>query len=216
MSARPRHHGPNRWDRRSGDNVRWAVRTLAQALGVGVRRHDWRDASRKRRQRGRWIGRSEPRWFARARPRRPFPRVPEPPRGRPFVNACAPWGVNGQRYPGRHGPLDWRDGVLPRRGHAVAVIKAPRCPGQKVLRERQPRGLIPRGTPGEAPKGQPRNHRPQRKQSGRRPMGRKEREKRWARSRKAPPSSRWRMGEKEDGVPSRGPMPGESAAFWRT
>ena len=146
MSARPRYHGPNRWDRRSGDNVRWAVRTLAQALGVGVRRHDWRDANRQRRQRSRWVLRSEPRWFARARPRRPFTRVPEPPRGRPFVNGYEAQAGNWQRLPGRPDPLDCRDMVLPRRVQTVAVIKARHWTRQKVLRERQPRGLIPRGT----------------------------------------------------------------------
>ena len=142
---------PKQRDRRSGDNVSWAVRTLAQALGVGVRRHDWRDASGQRRQRTRLGGRSEPRWFARAQPRRPFTRIPKPPRGRPFVNGYAARDGNWQRIPGRPDPLDWRDMVLPRRGRPVAVIEAPGCPGQKVLRERQPRGLIPRGTPRRGP-----------------------------------------------------------------
>ena len=41
--------------------------------------------------------------------------------------------------------------MLPRRGPTVAVIEAPRWPRQEVLRERQPRGLIPRGTPREGP-----------------------------------------------------------------
>mgnify|MGYP004530260289 CR=1 FL=1 len=141
MSARPRYHRPNRWVWDGGEDVRWAVRTLAQAFNAGARRHDWHDASRKRRQQGRWIWRNDPRWSANAQPRRLFSRVPEQPRGRPFAH----------RYPGRHGHHDWRDGVLPRRGRPVAVLKAPHSPGQKVLRERQPRGLIPRGTPQGGP-----------------------------------------------------------------
>ena len=236
MSARRRYHGPNRWDRRSGDNVRRAVRTLAQALGVGVCRHDWRDASWQRRQRGRWVRMSEPRWFASARPRRPFPRVPEPPRGRPFVNGYEARGWNWQRIPGRPDPLDWRDMVLPRRGQAVAVIEAPRCPGQKVLRERQPRGLIPRGTPrggpersAEEPWRKPRGglcggpersaKDPQTPKKAAQPKanGKREARKEVGKKPKSPTIITVEMnGRERSWGPSRRPMPGELAAFCRT
>ena len=113
--------------------------------------------------------------------------------------------------------------------------KIPVVPGKKCCARGSLVGSFPDALHGEAPKGQPknrgenleavrveapqghpRNHRRQRKQHNRRPVGRKEQERTSARRRKAPPSSRWRMGEKGVGAPSRRPTPGELAAFWRT
>ena len=211
MSARPRYHRPNRWVWDSGDDVRWAVRTIAQALGAGVSHHDWHDASRKRRHRGRWIWRSDPRWFANARPRGPFLRVPEPPRGDHSFTATGLWVGTGSAIREDMDTLTGETGYS--RGEDCPSLSSKLLTGPDKMRcargslvgsfPEALHGEAPEGQPKnrgetleavcvEAPKGQPRNHRPQRKQHSRMPMGRKEREKRSTRSRKAPPSSQWR------------------------
>ena len=157
MFPRQRYHGPNRWDRDSGDYVRWAVRTLAQALSTEACRSGWRHASWQPYQRSRWSWRSEPRRSVGAPSRGQVSRIPGPPRRQPPTNGHAERRAVWQKPPRRPGQFDWRDRVLPRRGPPVATIKAPGWPRQEVPNKRQPRGFVPRGTLPGCPKGQPKN-----------------------------------------------------------
>ena len=95
MFSRPRHHGP-RWAGVRGKEVRWAVSTIARALGAGNRRQDWRGPSRPSRQPRSPVWLTEPRGFANAPSKRPFPRNPEPWRWRPAFNRNAACGMNWQ------------------------------------------------------------------------------------------------------------------------
>ena len=143
MSAGRRYHGPRMWARDRGDAVRWALRTLAQAFRGDGRRPDWRDASRQCPPGWRPVRRGEPRWFAGAPPRGPFPRTREPGYWRPRFfgderrSNCQPPPV--QR------PRDSRFRPAPRRGPPVAAIKVPRWHWQEWWNERRPRGSEPRG-----------------------------------------------------------------------
>ena len=144
MFARLRYHAPCGWAGNSGDDVRWAVRTLAQALGAEGRRHDWRDPRWRSRRQRKWVRRSHPRWSD-CPPGRPFPRMPEMPRWSPSLNGYEPREGKWSRYPGRPVPRGWNDRAFPRRGKPVAVVEAPRWPRQEAWCERRPRGFEPRG-----------------------------------------------------------------------
>ena len=150
MFPRQRYHGPNRWDRDSGDDVCWAVRTLAQALDAQARRREWRHTSRQPTGEAGGAGEANLDGPSERHPEG-VPRTPQTPRWQPPTNGYAARRAPWQRQPRRASPSDWRDRVLPRRGPPVAVIKAPRWSWQEVPNKRQPRGLVPRSSPRGGP-----------------------------------------------------------------
>ena len=144
MSARQGHHGPKIWAHGRGSDVRWAVMTLARALGAGSRRPYWRGPSWQNSPRWRPSQRREPWRFSSAPPRGPFQGSREPGYWRPRSFMEERWGSKWQRSPMQR-PSDWRRHPMPRRGPPVATIMVPRWYRPVVWDERRPRGSNPRG-----------------------------------------------------------------------
>mgnify|MGYP004511689957 CR=1 FL=1 len=143
MSAPRRYHGPSRWEKRRGQDIRAAVRTLTQILDEESHHPEWRDADWHSLQR-RWAPGSTPRWPDPAPPRRTFQRTPGPRHWRPYYWDDRRWGRNWKHKSPRPSPWVWRPRVQPRRGPPVAAIVAPRW-YQQDLRKRRPSGNVPGG-----------------------------------------------------------------------
>ena len=144
MPPRPRYHNNRYWVPDSGDDVRWAVRTLAAAIGAETHHNEWWNPSWYRSQR-RTGPRRGPRQFH-GPPRGAFQRRPDPWQWRPYF-------PGNERYPGsvqqeapRTHRQNWRPRMRPRRGPPVAAIKAPRRYHHGEWEKRQPHGSNPGGT----------------------------------------------------------------------
>ena len=154
MFPRPRYHHRMVGVQDRVDEIRGAARVLVRLLQPGNSRSRWPDQSWQSQQRG-WMPRRESRLFTSPPSSPPFQWTPRPRRWWPYVGPDQRWGGNPKHFPPRPDPRNWRSRVLPRRGPPVAANRVPRWPRQEEMCERQPRGLVPRGTLREAPKGQP-------------------------------------------------------------
>ena len=134
ISAWPRKTPKNMGLDREGD-VRWAVMTLARALGAGSRRPHWSGSSWQYTRDGDRIGGEN-------QDGSPVLRQGEhsPERASPAIDSQVSSGKNGDAtgcIPNEQRPHDWRSSPMPRRGPPVTAIKVPRWYRPVVRNERR-------------------------------------------------------------------------------
>ena len=143
MFTRPGYHTNWNWTRNRENEIRWAARTIASALGAENPRGERSQRRQSCQPRG-WMPRNGPRRFY--GPPRRFQERPEPWTSRPYSYGEQRRTGSWQQGAQRPYPQDRKPQVRPRRGPPVVAIREPRWHQHDEWETRQPRGSNPRGT----------------------------------------------------------------------